>query len=257
MHPQEFAQKWQTYALEVTEEQGYVDHYRDGASLVNGPVPGEKGAPAGLSYQAGVKKVGSTDFGKADVFLPGHFIWEAKRAQKTADARAKALGAAHQQATLDAYDLGNPPLIIMTDFVEIRIHTHFTATAPRVYRLTLDDIAHNRKLEATDLTALQVLHAAFHQPDVLNPARQRQEMTTAATAQIGEVAQSMVSRGHEPEQERGGPPRPGRRAPLRVRPRGRQARTSRSGRAAGHAPPTRCAGSWRGTGGRQRCRSRS
>lgn len=90
MHPREFAQKWQTYALEVTEEQGYVDHYRDVASLVNGPVPGEKGAPPGLTYQAGVKKVGSTDFGKADVFLPGHFIWEAKRAQKTADARAKA-----------------------------------------------------------------------------------------------------------------------------------------------------------------------
>ncbi|WP_019012523.1 hypothetical protein [Deinococcus aquatilis] len=31
--------------------------------------------------------------GKADVFLPSHFIWEAKRAQ-TNSARAKALGVA-------------------------------------------------------------------------------------------------------------------------------------------------------------------
>ncbi|WP_174366121.1 class I SAM-dependent DNA methyltransferase [Deinococcus sp. JMULE3] len=195
MHPQEFAAKWRTRAFEVTEEQAYQEHYADVASLVGGPVPGQAGAPAGLTYQAGVSKIGSKDFGKADVFLPRHFIWEAKRAQKTADARARKLGDALAQASLYAYELGNPPLMIVTDFVEIRVHTVFTATAPRMYRITLDDIEQNRKLEATDLTALQVLHAAFHRPELLNPARQRQEMTTQATEQVGEVAQSMVRRG--------------------------------------------------------------
>ncbi len=195
MHPSEFAAKWCTRAFLVTEEQAYQEHYIDVASLVGGPVPGQAGAPSGLTYQAGVSKVGSTDFGKADVYLPGHFIWEAKRAQKTADARARKLGDALAQASLYAYELGNPPLMIVTDFVEIRVHTVFTATAPRMYRITLDDIEHNRKLEATDLTTLQVLNAAFHRPELLNPARQRQEMTTQATAQVGEVAQSMVRRG--------------------------------------------------------------
>ncbi|WP_189070734.1 hypothetical protein [Deinococcus radiotolerans] len=87
MHPQEFAAKWRTRAFEVTEEQAYQEHYTDVARLVGGPVPGQPGAPEGLTYQAGVSKVGSTDFGKADVYLPRHFIWEAKRAQRTADAR--------------------------------------------------------------------------------------------------------------------------------------------------------------------------
>lgn len=195
MHPQEFVAKWRARAQTVTEEQAYQEHYADVASLVGGPVPGQAGAPTGLTYQAGVSKVGSKDFGKADVYLPGHFIWEAKRAQKTADARAKTLGAALAQATLYAYELGSPPLMIVTDFVEIRVHTVFTATAPRMYRITLDDLEQGRKLEATDLTALQVLQAAFHSPERLNPARQRQEMTTQATARVGEVAQSMVQRG--------------------------------------------------------------
>ena len=66
MQPHEFAQKWRTRAYEVTEEQAYQEHYQDVASLVGGFAPGQAGAPEGLTYQAGVKKVGTTDFGKAD-----------------------------------------------------------------------------------------------------------------------------------------------------------------------------------------------
>lgn len=197
MHPQDFARKWRERAHAVTEEQAYQEHYIDVASLVRGPVPGQAGAPSGLTYQAGVSKVGSTDFGKADVYLPSHFIWEAKRAQKTADARAKKLGEALAQAMLYAYDLGSPPLIVVTDFVEIRVHTVFNGTMPRMYRLTLDDIEHNRVLEGTEMRALDVLRHVFHDPAELDPRLMRERMTTEATGQVGAVARAMVKRGHD------------------------------------------------------------
>ncbi|MDR6330604.1 class I SAM-dependent DNA methyltransferase [Deinococcus soli (ex Cha et al. 2016)] len=197
MHPSEFAAKWRTRAPLVTEEQAYQEHYIDVASLVGGPVPGQAGAPSGLTYQAGVSKVGSTDFGKADVYLPGHFIWEAKRAQKTADARAKKLGEALAQATLYAYELGSPPLIVVTDFVEIRVHTVFNGTMPRMFRITLDDIEHNRVLEGSGLRALDVLRHVFHSPAELDPRLTRERMTTEATGQVGAVARAMVDHGHD------------------------------------------------------------
>lgn len=200
MKPHEFAQKWRTRAYEVTEEQAYQEHFQDVASLVSGSVPGQAGAPEGLTYQAGVKKVGTTDFGKADVFQPGHFIWEAKRAAKTDAARAKALGGALQQATLYARDLGNPPLIITTDFIELNVHTNFTGTAPKTFRLGLDDIEHDRQLEGSELTALQVLRAAFHDPSVLDPRLLRERITTEATGRVGAVARAMVQAGHPKDQ---------------------------------------------------------
>ncbi|MCD0175828.1 class I SAM-dependent DNA methyltransferase [Deinococcus sp. 14RED07] len=197
MQPQEFAAKWRARAPTVTEEQAYQEHYADVARLVGGPVPGQAGAPHGLTFQAGVSKVGTTDFGKADVYLPGHFIWEAKRAQKTADARAKKLGEALAQAMLYAYDLGSPPLIVVTDFVEIRVHTLFNGTMPRTFRITLDDIEHNQVLEGTSLRALDVLRFVFHAPAELDPRLTRERMTTEATGQVGAVARAMVKRGHD------------------------------------------------------------
>lgn len=200
MQPHEFAQKWRTRAYEVTEEQAYQEHYQDVASLVGGFAPGQAGAPEGLTYQAGVKKVGTTDFGKADVFQPGHFIWEAKRAAKTDAARAKTLGGALQQATLYARDLGNPPLIVTTDFVELNVHTNFTGTAPKTFRMTLEDIEHDRKLDGTELSALQVLRAVFHDPGVLDPRLVRERITTEATGRVGEVARALVKAGYPKEQ---------------------------------------------------------
>ncbi|GGS37689.1 class I SAM-dependent DNA methyltransferase [Deinococcus knuensis] len=197
MHPTEFAAKWKGRAFEVTEEQAYQEHYADVARLVGGPVPGQPGAPHGLTFQAGVSKVGTTDFGKADVYLPGHFIWEAKRAQKTAGTRAKKLGEALAQAMLYAYDLGSPPLIVVTDFVEIRVHTLFNGTMPRTFRITLDDIEHNQVLEGTSLRALDVLRFVFHAPAELDPRLTRERMTTEATGQVGAVARAMVKRGHD------------------------------------------------------------
>ncbi|MCD0157736.1 class I SAM-dependent DNA methyltransferase [Deinococcus sp. 6GRE01] len=197
MQPQEFAAKWRARAPTVTEEQAYQEHYADVARLVGGPVPGQAGAPHGLTFQAGVSKVGTTDFGKADVYLPGHFIWEAKRAQKTADTRAKKLGEALAQAMLYAYDLGSPPLIVVTDFVEIRVHTLFNGTMPRTFRITLDDIEHNQVLEGTSLRALDVLRFVFHAPAELDPRLTRERMTTEATGQVGAVARAMVKRGHD------------------------------------------------------------
>ncbi len=199
MQPAQFVQKWRTRAYEVTEEQAYQEHFADVAHLVGGSIPGQADAPAGLTYQAGVKKVGSTDFGKADVFLPKHFVWEAKRANKTDAARAKALGAALQQAMLYLRDLDNPPLIITTDFIEIHIHTNFTGTTSKTFKITLDDIEKDAILDVNlpnnKMTALQVLRAAFTDPSKLDPRALREGITIEATNRIGIVARELVKTG--------------------------------------------------------------
>ncbi|GGB79081.1 hypothetical protein [Deinococcus soli (ex Cha et al. 2016)] len=99
MHPSEFAARWRTRASLVTEEQAYQKHDADVASLVGGPVPSQAGTPNGLTYQAAV-------------YLPEHFICEARRTQKTVDAHPKILGEALVQATLYTCELGSTPLIV-------------------------------------------------------------------------------------------------------------------------------------------------
>lgn len=188
MQPAEFAAKWRALSQHASERAAYQEHFRDLCALIGQPTPSSDTSGQDYAFEKHVKKVGTDDPGYADVFLRGRFIAEYK-------ARGKSLGKALQQATLYARDLGNPPLLMVSDLERIELHTNFTGTSPRALRLGLDDIARDAPLAGSDLTALQALRALFRDPDALDPRRQRERVTEQATERVGRVAQGLAARG--------------------------------------------------------------
>lgn len=190
MQSHEFAQRWRERAPTVSERAGYQDHWRDLCQLVQHPTPSEAGLGQNYTFERHVKKVGTKDSGFADVFKAGFFIAEYKGLGAN-------LGKALQQATLYARELGNLPLIITSDLSVIEVNTNFTSSNPKTYRVTLDDIERDAKVTGSDLTAMQVLRAALHDPAALDPRLARERITQDATRRIGQVAQSLLGRDHE------------------------------------------------------------
>lgn len=190
MQPQEFAAKWRDLAPRLTERAAYQEHWRDLCALLGERGPTDAGDPDNYAFEKHVKKAGTGETGFADVFRRGHFIAEYK-------GHGKSLGKALQQALLYARELDNPPLLIVSDLNVIEIHTNFTGSSPRTLRITLDDIERDASVGG-DLTALQVLRAAFRDPGRLDPRQLRERVTQDATAQIGQVAQALAARGTAP-----------------------------------------------------------
>lgn len=187
MQPHEFAQKWTVGAAHLTERAAYQEHWRDLCDLLGEPTPSSDQTGNDYAFEKHVKKAGIGETGFVDVFKRGHFIVEYK-------GKGKSLGKALQQALLYARELGNPPLLVVSDLVSLEIHTNFTASSPRTIRMTLDDIARDAPVGG-DLTALGALRAMFHDPARLDPRQLRERVTREATGQIGKVAQALKERG--------------------------------------------------------------
>ncbi len=135
--PQEFVAKWRHASLK--ESAAYQEHFADLCRLLGHPTPAEAD-PAGkwFTFQAGAGKVAGGQ-GWADVWKMGYFGWEYK-------SRSADLAKAYQQLLQYREALFNPPLLIVSDFARIIIHTNFTNTVKRVYELTLDDLLIPEKL---------------------------------------------------------------------------------------------------------------
>ncbi len=69
--------------------------------------------------------------------------------------------------------------------------TNFTGTPKRIYAFTLSDLNKPETLE--------LLRAAFSEPDALNPKRYRERVTQEASKQIGALSLRLQARGHEPQ----------------------------------------------------------
>ena len=83
------------------------------------------GVPAPVGGEDYVFEKGTLALGQqrgfADVFKRGHYAWEYK-------APGKPLDAALRQLMMYALALDNPPLLIVSDWLRIEIHTHFNGT---------------------------------------------------------------------------------------------------------------------------------
>lgn len=187
MHPAVFAEKWWKLAPGITEQAGAQTHWSDLCAVLDRPKPTEHFQSADYAFERQVRKVGTGTAGRADVFMRDRFIVEYKRA-------GGELGQAMQQAFLYARELGNPPLIVASDFLRMRIETNFTATPPRNIHLTLDDISTNRQIDERHTTH-DVLRALFDDPEELHPRHIRERITRVATAQIGAITQALKHRG--------------------------------------------------------------
>jgi len=190
LSPQEFVAKWRNTSLK--ESAAYQEHFTDLCRLLGHPTPAEAD-PAGkwFTFQAGVVKTGLPTFGKlatlargfADVWKLGYFAWEYKG--PGAD-----LGKAYQQLLQYREALLNPPLLIVSDFQRIIIHTNFTNTVKRVVELSLDDLLVAEKLA--------LLRHAFENPEALRSSQTASQVTEEAARQFARLAQLLRKYGADP-----------------------------------------------------------
>ena len=89
-----------------------------------------------------------------------------------------------------AVALENPPLLIVCDLTQFRIHTNWTNTVQHVYEIALDDLH--------DANKRQWLKQAFADPDALKPGQTRQALTEAAAERFAGLAQELRHQGHAP-----------------------------------------------------------
>ncbi|MXX48125.1 MAG: class I SAM-dependent DNA methyltransferase [Chloroflexi bacterium] len=184
----EFAAKWRENARR--ESASSQEHFLDLCRLLNVPTPAEAD-PSGESYtfEAGAERLSTGGQGWADVWKRGHFGWEYKGDR--AD-----LAAAYRQLLDYREDLESPPALVVSDMDRIEVHTNFTNTRPRVYEITLDDLAQGGDETAE---ALRILRAVMVEPEDLRPRQTPDEVTQAAATRFADLARSMQERDNDPE----------------------------------------------------------
>ena len=128
--PAAFAAKWR--GVTTTEKASAQSHFIDLCRLLGEPTPHDAD-PTGEQYafERRVTKAGGGE-GFADVWKRDFFAWEYK-------GKYKDLKAAYLQLLNYKDDLGNPPLLIVSDLDRIEIRTNFTGLSPVVKTLSGGD----------------------------------------------------------------------------------------------------------------------
>lgn len=182
--PQAFVAKWQQAALR--ERAGSQEHFIDLCRLLGHPTPAEAD-PEGtcFTFEAGATKHTGGQ-GWADVWKRGCFAWEYKGQHADLDR-------AYDQLLLYREALENPPLLIVSDMLTLRIHTNFTNTVKTIYELRLEDLL--------DPAQLQILHHAFHDPEKLKARQTPDQVTQAAAAEFARLAEDLRKYGDAPSNE--------------------------------------------------------
>ncbi|CDX60248.1 putative DNA methyltransferase yeeA [Mesorhizobium plurifarium] len=153
--------------------------------MLGEPTPAEVD-PSGQNYgfEVGASKTTGGN-GFADVFKRGFFGWEYKGTKANLDT-------AFAQLQRYAIALDNPPLLIVSDIgTTIRIHTNWTNSVSKVYTIGIAELAEPEKRAW--------LKAALSDPDVLRPAKTRQELTEEVAGEFARLARSLRERGHAAE----------------------------------------------------------
>jgi hypothetical protein len=183
--PRAFAQKWGDN--ETKEKAASQEHFIDLCRMLSEPTPNEAD-PTGSIYafeKAVSKSTGGDGF--ADVWKKDFFGWEYK-------GKGKSLKVAYLQLLGYREDLSNPPLLVVSDLDTIEIRTNFTGLSPKLYTVTLDDLAADDPSEA-----LATLRALFTAPEELRPRIEPAQITEKAARTFAELARSLQGRGHDPQ----------------------------------------------------------
>ncbi len=172
-----FVDKWQKNLR--TERSASQEHFLDLCEVLKHPKPGAVD-PKGLTFttERRVKKEGGKH-GFADAWKKGFFGWEYKR--KGAD-----LNEAYNQLLQYSGDLGNPPLLVVSDMDRIEIRTRFTDYPTTSHVITLDTFATPANLEK--------LRCLFYEPERLRPEKTIEKITEEAAKKLAELAPTMRNR---------------------------------------------------------------
>ncbi len=177
-----FIKKWKK--VDLRERSAAQQHFLDLCELVGHSKPAELD-PTGESFTfergASIHDGGE---GWADVWKRNFFGWEYK-------GKHHDLNAAYNQLLRYREALENPPLLVVCDMDIIKIHTNFTNTTKRIYEIKLHELDTPRNLE--------ILRNLFFDPEKLRPGYISVAITIEAARCIGEIAQSMRTRGLAPQ----------------------------------------------------------
>ena len=187
----EFAERWEDYS--GTEIAHYQDHFNQLCDLAGHDKPVDRLGSSDFAFQRAAPTPDDRN-GMADVFLRDYFVMEYKRPGRSLDD-------AYFQALRYRDSLGNPPLLIVSDFANIRIHTNFTGTVSETYYINLADlrdleglVRHRSALGVETrgpLTVSEVLQACFHLPLRLQPTDTPEELTEQAAVIFKKVADEL------------------------------------------------------------------
>jgi len=183
--PAAFAAKWR--GVTTTEKASSQSHFIDLCRMLGEPTPHDAD-PTGSHYafERRVTKAGGGE-GFADVWKRDFFAWEYKGSYRD-------LRAAYVQLLGYKDDLGNPPLLIVSDMERIEIRTNFTGLSPVLKVITLDDLAADDPSKP-----LSLLRDVFTAPEEFRPRIETAQITEKAARHFAELAQALRSRGNNAE----------------------------------------------------------
>ncbi len=171
MSPEEFIAKWR--GTTRTGRSAAQEHFLDLCALLGVPKPADVDRHGTeYTFEKSTRKVGDTA-GFADVWKRHCFAWEYKGKRRN-------LVEAYAQLKQYADALENPPLLIVSDMQEIRVHTNFTNAIAQQHVIPLAEL---RSVEARDL-----LRNCFLHPDRLLPTETRESVTARAAANFASIA---------------------------------------------------------------------
>jgi type II restriction/modification system DNA methylase subunit YeeA len=171
MTPEQFIDRWR--GATRTERSAAYEHFLDLCALLDVPRPADLDRHgAEYTFEKSTRKIGDT-IGFADVWKRRCFAWEYKGARKN-------LVQAYAQLKQYADALDNPPLLIVSDMQEIRVHTNFTNAIAQQHVIQLAEL---RSVEARAL-----LRNCFLHPERLQPTRTRESVTAEAAARFANIA---------------------------------------------------------------------
>jgi hypothetical protein len=133
------------------------------------------------TFEKSTRKIGDSA-GFADVWKRHCFAWEYKGKRRN-------LVEAYAQLKQYADAFENPPLLIVSDMQEIRVHTNFTNAIAQQHVIPLAEL---RSVEAREL-----LRSCFLHPDRLLPTQTRESVTAEAAAKFASIAVGLRQRYDE------------------------------------------------------------
>ena len=179
--PRDFIAKWRRSRGQ--ESAGAQEWFIDLCRVVEHGTPGEVDPrQVWYTFERTVREA-SGRRGRADVYKSGYFAWEFK-------GRHRNLDDAYRQLQRYREALQNPPLLVVSDFRTIRVHTNFTNKVTEVYTIPLHDL--------DDPAQLDIIRRVFHSPETLEPEITPDEITRATANIFSAIAMSMRARGIAP-----------------------------------------------------------
>ena len=171
MTPEAFIAKWR--GITRTERSAAQEHFLDLCTLLGVPKPGDVDRHGTeYTFEKSTRKIGDR-IGYADVWKRHCFAWEYKGNRRN-------LVEAYAQLKQYADALENPPLLVVSDMQEIRVHTNFTNAIAQQHVIPLGSLP--------SVEARELLRNCFLYPDRLRPTATRESVTAQAASEFAKVA---------------------------------------------------------------------